>query len=276
MQSLDLYEQKVLSDPEFPMQMFVNRGDKKKRYISPHWHEHVELHYVLKGRTLLQVNQKEIPAEQGNLVIVNSNELHSGYCDGSYMEVLVIIFRMEDFSRELADRDILFESLIEKDEVIDGIMTVINEEIERKEVGYRLICKGELMKLMVRLARKYAVKILTECESDKRKKQLERLNRVLDYIRLNYPRKICNRELAELVYLSEGRFLHLFKESMDMSPIQYINEVRIKKAMNLLKKGEGTVMEIASSVGFTDYNHFSRQFRRYYKCTPSDILKKNK
>ena len=33
------------------------------------------------------------------------------------MEVLVIIFRMEDFSRELADRDILFESLIEKESI---------------------------------------------------------------------------------------------------------------------------------------------------------------
>lgn len=276
MQSLDLYEQKVLADPEFPVQVFVNRGDKKKWYFAPHWHEHVELHYVLEGKTLLHLNQKEIPAGKGSLVIVNSNELHAGYCDGSYMEVLVIIFRMEDFSRELADRDILFESLIEKDEVIEQIMSVINEEFRRKEIGYHLSCRGELLKLIVHLARRYAVRTLTERESDKRKKQLERLNTVLDYIKTNYPRQICNRELAELVYLSEGRFMHLFKESMEMPPLQYINEVRIKKAMNLLKRGEGTVAEIANSVGFTDYNHFARQFRKYYNCAPSEILKKNK
>jgi AraC-like DNA-binding protein len=53
-----------------------------------------------------------------------------------------------------------------------------------------------------------------------------------------------------------------------------MNEIRMKKAMNLLKKKEGTVVEIADSVGFTDYNHFGRQFRRYYGCTPSEILKK--
>lgn len=276
MQSLELYEKKIISDPEFPVSVFINKAETRKRIFSPHWHEHVELHYVMEGKTRICLNQKEILAEKGNLVVANSNELHSGYCDGSHMKVLVIIFEMEAFSRELADRDILFEPLIEKDEKIDGMMTAIYDEYTRKEIGYQLICKGELMKLIVHLAREYAVKTMTERESDKRKKQLERLNRVLKYIQQNYSRPIGNEELARLAYLSEGRFNHLFKESMGISPLQYINEVRIKKAMNLLKKKEGTVAEIAGSVGFTDYNHFGRQFRRYYGCTPSEILKKEK
>lgn len=277
MQSLELYQHKILSDPEFPVQMFIDKTDVKKRYFSLHWHEHVELHYVLQGRTMIILNQKkEILAEKGNLVVVNSNELHTGYCDKPHMEVLVIIFEIAAFSRELADKDILFESLIKKDDVIDGIMSVIYKELALKEIGYRLNCKGELLKLIVYLVRKYAVKILKEGESDRRKKQLERLNTVLKYIQKNYSRSISNGELASLVYLSEGRFNHLFKESMGMPPLQYINDVRIKKAMNLLKKREGTVAEIADSVGFTDYNHFSRQFKRYYGCLPSEILKKGK
>lgn len=276
MQSLELYEKKILSDPEFPVQVFVNIADQKKRIFAPHWHEHVELHYVMEGRTRVCLNQREIFAEKGNLVVANSNDLHEGYCVGDHMEVLVIIFEMESFSRELADKDILFESLIEKDETIDRIMSVIYEEVMRQDIGYRLICKGEVLKLIAYLARNYAVKTLTEQESDKRKKQLERLNMVLKYIQKNYARPIGNEELARLVYLSEGRFNHLFKESMGKSPLQYINEVRIRKAMNLLKKKEGTVAEIAGSVGFTDYNHFGRQFRRYYGCTPSEILRKEK
>lgn len=80
--------------------------------------------------------------------------------------------------------------------------------------------------------------------------------------------------MAGIIHLSEDRFNHLFKESMGMAPLQYINEVRIKKAMNLLKRKDRTVAEIADSVGFTDYNHFGRQFRRYYGFPPSDVLKK--
>lgn len=275
MQSLNyLYEQKVISDPEFPVQMHIDSVSRKTWYFPQHWHEHIELHYVLEGRTLLCLNQRELWVEAGNLVIVNSNEVHAGYCDGTPIRVMVIIFGMEDFSREIAGRNLIFQSLVEKDETINAIMSTICQEYQDQEIGYRLVCKGELMKLIAYLVRRYAVRIVSERESTRRKKQLERLNTVLNYIQANYTRQITNRELADVIHLSEDRFNHLFKESMDMPPLQYINEIRIKKAMNLLKRKEGTVAEIAESVGFTDYNHFGRQFRRYYGCNPSDILKK--
>ena len=47
MQSLELYEQKIISDPEFPVQMHIDDVNRKGRYFSQHWHEHIELHYVL-------------------------------------------------------------------------------------------------------------------------------------------------------------------------------------------------------------------------------------
>ena len=274
MQSLELYEQKIISDSEFPVQMFVNDVGKKVWYFNQHWHEHIELHYVLEGRTTLRLGQREIPAREGNLVVVNSNELHAGYCDGTHMRVLVIIFDMGDFYKELADKNVIFQSLVERDETIDAIMSAIQKEYSEQRIGYRLICKGELLHLIVHLAREYAAEVLTERESDSRKRRLERLNTVLDYIQMNYTKQISNRELADIIHLSEDRFNHLFKESMGMPPLQYMNEVRMKKAMNLLKRKEGTVLEIADSVGFTDYNHFGRQFRRYYGCAPSEILKK--
>ncbi|WP_300771462.1 AraC family transcriptional regulator [uncultured Acetatifactor sp.] len=274
MQSLEYYEQKIISDSEFPVQMFVNDVGKKVWYFNQHWHEHIELHYVLEGRTTLRLGQREIPAGEGNLVVVNSNELHAGYCDGTHMRVLVIIFDMGDFYKELADKNVIFQSLVERDETIDAIMSAIQKEYSEQRIGYRLICKGELLHLIVHLAREYAAEVLTERESDSRKRRLERLNTVLDYIQSNYTKQISNRELADIIHLSEDRFNHLFKESMGMPPLQYMNEVRMKKAMNLLKRKEGTVVEIADSVGFTDYNHFGRQFRRYYGCAPSEILKK--
>ena len=274
MQSLEYYEQKIISDSEFPVQMFVNDVGKKVWYFNQHWHEHIELHYVLEGRTTLRLGQREIPAREGNLVVVNSNELHAGYCDGTHMRVLVIIFDMGDFYKELADKNVIFQSLVERDETIDAIMSAIQKEYSEQRIGYRLICKGELLHLIVHLAREYAAEVLTERESDSRKRRLERHNTVLDYIQSNYTKQISNRELADIIHLSEDRFNHLFKESMGMPPLQYMNEVRMKKAMNLLKRKEGTVVEIADSVGFTDYNHFGRQFRRYYGCAPSEILKK--
>lgn len=270
---LELYEHKILSDKEFPVQLFLNQFHQKGWYFKEHWHEHLELHYVLEGETLFRLNKTDIHARKGDLVIANSNVLHGGYCDGE-IKVLVLIFEMSALSRELADQNIIFHSLVEADANIEEIMTVIYQEYRSKGLGYRLVCKGELLKLIAYLAREYTAQVLTDSESDKRKKRLERLNTVLNFIQNHYTESISNGDMAQVVHLSEDRFNHLFKESMGMAPLQYVNEVRLKKAMNLLKKREGTVAEIAAAVGYTDYNHFGRQFRKMFGCTPSEVLKK--
>ena len=90
--------------------------------------------------------------------------------DGSHMEVLVMIFEMEAFSKELADKNVIFQPLIKKDEVIDDIMSEIYREYSSQRIGYRLVCKGELLRLIAHLVREYTVEFLTERESDRRKK----------------------------------------------------------------------------------------------------------
>ena len=102
-------------------------------------------------------------------------------------------------------------------------------------------------------------------------KKLEQLNIVKQYIGNNYGKLIKNRELADLLCLSEDRFIHLFKECMDISPLQYINNIRLEKAMHLLKSGQYMVKEVAEEVGFDDYNYFGRMFRRKFGVTPTQV-----
>lgn len=271
---LKFYEKKILNDKEFPIQLHINRVHEKRWYFSPHWHEHIELHYVVSGRTKFLLDQQEIPGEKGDLVIANSNVIHAGYCYGSPVEVLVMIFEMEALSEELADKNILFQPWIKKDTEIGRIMHRIYEENEKKDIGYKLACKGGLLQIITYLSRNYVQEMLSNSDSLKRRKKLERLNTVNQYIEQHYTEAISNRELADLLHLSEDRFNHLFKESMGMPPLQYINEIRLKKAMHLLKKGDFyTAAEVADAVGFSDYNNFGRMFRRFYGCTPLEVIK---
>ena len=77
---------------------------------------------------------------------------------------------------------------------------------------------------MAYLVRHYAREMLDQEDSLRRRKKLERLNIVYQYIERNYSGPIGNRELADLIHVSEGRFSHLFKESAGMAPLQYINK----------------------------------------------------
>lgn len=274
--NLELYEKKILKDQEFPIQLMINRCHSRGRYFCAHWHEQIELHYVVKGQTVIKLEQEEVVAKEGDLIVANSNVLHEGHCLGGEMETMVAIFDMEAFSRELADKNIIFRPIISGDSEIGKIMLHIYEEYQKKEIGYRLACKGELLKLVTYLVRNGAMEMLSEEDSLKRRKKLERLNTVYQYIERHYTEPITNFELAELVHLSEGRFCHVFKESAGVAPLQYINEIRLNKAMNLLRKESFTATEAAEAVGFSDYNNFGRMFRRYFGCTPMEARKNSK
>ena len=246
-QQLQFYEQKIISDKEFPIEVFMNRVQDKCQYFHTHWHEHIELHYVVHGETDILLNQTRYTFRQGDLAVINSNVLHAGFCNGTPVEVLVVIFELDELSAQVAEKNILFQPMICADTKIQELMSLIYQEQNERSLGWKLACKGALLQLIAYLVRRYAEQMLTDKESLKRRKNLERLNTVVHYIEENYTDSISNAQLAELIHVSEDRFNHLFRESMGMAPLQYMNEVRLKKAMHLLKSGNYSAAEVADA-----------------------------
>lgn len=95
-----------------------------------------------------------------------------------------------------------------------------------------------------------------------------KLRQILDYIQVNLDRDLSLTELAELAQLSSHHFGKLFKQSMGVSPYQYVLKCRIEKAKDLLANRKLSVVEIGQLVGFYDQSHFSNVFRRYTNLTP--------
>lgn len=78
-------------------------------------------------------------------------------------------------------------------------------------------------------------------------------------------------ELARSVGLSASRLSHLFKENTGESIVEALNRMRIKQAALLLAHTNRNANEAAHDVGFQNYNHFTRQFRKYIGVTPSEF-----
>lgn len=268
---LEFYEKKVLSDRELPIQMFYNEATTPKRHCNLHWHEHLEMHYVYSGSGLMVVNQKEYLVEPGDLAVFNSNELHMCSSISVPHKSFVLIFDPADLSRELAEKHMLFQPLIRRDRQIMQLMDAIAEEEKARNTGYKQMVRALVLQLLVYISRNYVNQMLPEKDSIRRDRDLERLNAVLVYMEQHYAEPISVHQLAELVHLSEDRFGHLFREGVGMAPLQYIHDTRLKKAMSLLQTSKFSVTEVAEAVGFTDYNHFGRLFRRKYGCTPNSV-----
>lgn len=271
MQLNELYEDRVILDEELPMQISMDIRKEPKELFSSHWHEDIEMHYIVEGEADLYLNQTCYHVKPGDLLIANGNELHSGICTLAPYVGEVIIFDVANLSSELAMEHYIFKHLVSGDGEIRAMYERIFLEKKQGKPGYKQMCRAIALELLVYLCRNHVERVLQERESLKRRKDLERLNVVLCYIEDHYSEQISNTQLADMVFLSEDRFGHLFREGVGKPPLQYINEMRLKKALVLLKSGEYTVTEVSEAVGFRDYNHFGRLFRKYYGHTPHAV-----
>lgn len=100
-----------------------------------------------------------------------------------------------------------------------------------------------------------------------------RLLLVLELINEDIRRQLMIRELAPIVNLSPGRLAHLFKTEVGISPQRYMNNVRLKKARELLESGVLSVKQISAQIGFPNVSSFCRSFRSRYGTTPKEYRK---
>ena len=99
------------------------------------------------------------------------------------------------------------------------------------------------------------------------------LQKIIEYVNANLSQDLKLAELAKVINVSPPYFGRLFKQSMDISPHQYVLQCRIKKAKTLLAQGKLPVKQIVQTIGFYDQSHFSRVFRKYVGVTPKQYQK---
>lgn len=104
--------------------------------------------------------------------------------------------------------------------------------------------------------------------------QRELLPSVLEYIEHNYTQPLTTHELAHITHLSESYFRTVFKKYVGMSPIAFINKLRIDHAHFLITHKGYSVTQAAETVGISDSNYFSRLYKKILGHSPTEHNKK--
>ncbi len=81
-------------------------------------------------------------------------------------------------------------------------------------------------------------------------------------------------QFASEMYVSRSQLYSKMKAITNLSANEYINTYRLKKSIEMLSQGELQISEVAYAVGFNDPKYFSRIFKKYYKQSPSDLIKR--
>jgi AraC-like DNA-binding protein len=250
-----------------------------------HWHEQLQFFYFTNGTAIIRCNSKEIAVSANDLVIINSKELH--YIENTSNNLVVYVIKIDlsfiysnkfdsiqaQFLAPLSQNLILFENLVRDDEKILRCVNRIIHEYFVKEIGFELAIKSQVYDLIVLLLRAYTRKTYDEKEIESQLEILQRFKNVISYIENNFTEKINLDKLSRMAGFSEGHFCRLFKQITGMTAIDYINNMRINKAAELIKGSDLNITEVAIQCGFSDSNYFSRIFKKHKKISPMKMKK---
>lgn len=100
------------------------------------------------------------------------------------------------------------------------------------------------------------------------------ISKTISFINSNFEKKITLDELANISGYSKSRFINVFSKTTGITPIKFINKIRLSCAAELLASDNQSISETAFACGFDDSLYFSRAFKNAYGISPSEFKKR--
>lgn len=155
-------------------------------------------------------------------------------------------------------------------------ISIKNLEVQDKDLShdisslYKLIDNATQVKELQDLLEDVAMSVVHRINRYNKKNINQILQKAMDYICENYTMSITLNELAEHTYVSTYYLSRMFKKELGKNFVEYLNEVRIDKAKELLKDNKYKTYEVAELVGIQDPHYFSKIFKKYVNMTPTE------
>lgn len=207
----------------------------------------------------------------GNVCITPFQHLHAVRWQDE-MEVLSLTLEPEFVAQALQesvnpDRVELMMHRGQKDPLIREILFALRAELEAGFPSGRLYGEAMGIALAVHLLKQYSTLKSSPKDYEDGLSQ-HKLSQVLEYIQIYLDQDIKLEDLSECVGMSQYYFSRLFKQSMGVSPYQFVLQQRIERAKQLLQQKDLAIAEIALLSGFKNQSHLTTLFRKFTGVTP--------
>jgi len=278
----ELREPMDMPNPQFPIKIGLSKVKQEGLGLfHHHWHEHLEFLYFTSGEAIIECNSVPYKVKSGDLIVINSNELHYGTSLSSNLSYYVLIADVSilhsqaidaaesKFITPLIQNRLLIKNHIRDSKEAESCILTINNELQSKQFGYELAVKSELYRLLAFLLRGHTANAIIVNQHHRRLENVERFAPVFTYIEEHFQEDISVEQLSALAGLSRSHFSRLFKELSGQTILQYITAKRLQQAYHLLRHSSLSVSEVAEATGFNDIYYFSRIFKKHKKIAPS-------
>lgn len=144
---------------------------------------------------------------------------------------------------------------------------------EHRHEHYKLTCSACFLQIMIAMAQYFSAKTLAITNENFSRSQQLLLDSLMQYLHENYMKKLTSADLEKHFQMNYDYLNRLFKKKNGAPIFNYLNTIRIDKAVDMLICSDTKACEIAEAVGFCDEYYFSKIFKKHMGVSPKNYLK---
>lgn len=259
-----------------PNMLFCVKGIRQSKECS-HKHNHMEVAYIMSGKSIFNINGISYDVEEGDIVLINPEQYHYGVPMSIEKPSLEFFVGFSNFKIKnmientlfLNEYPIIKTTPSSRKKFLDLINDIM-EENKLNQTGKDFMLQSYLTQFILLSIREKQQENTTVSENKKSTISKE----IQTYFHEHFSEKISLEQIAKNLYLSPFYISKVFKEEIGETPINYLIKIRLENAKDLLlKKQDLSIKEISSIVGYDDAYHFSKSFKKYYGLSPAEYKK---
>ncbi len=248
-------------------------------------HGYFEVLYLCSGTAECRIQDRLLPINEGDLVVIGSTLYHRIECHSSAPATIAALFFEPDLIRcdgssDSAEyltpfllQDSEFPHIVPAEtgiprQVLD-MMLRIRTELPASSTRARLAVRTYLKMLLLLLVNQYAPYAGTVEIFQRQQRALDRLRPLFRYLGENCEDAIQVQKAARICAMSESHFMSFFKQVTGSSFMKYLNHYRVARAQSLLTSSDESLASISQKVGFCDQSYFGIVFRKIVGTTPA-------
>ena len=250
----------------------------ERKYRDIHLHTDIELICADSGSLACSIHDEEVLLQENEALLINPLFHHKLRAlepsSVTYIQIDITKYSIQDFSRVsdnfntfISHRFLKSYCRISQDSELYRLFMQMKQEAIRQQNGFQLYLKGYIYQTAAYINRHFiSPQVIPE-------KQLSDIIPVVAYIESNCLSRIYLDGIAQATGIEKYRLCKRFKQATGRTIVDYVNFIRLQKALELLAEGNGNISETAFSSGFSSVQYFNRLFKKYYACTPSQYIK---
>ncbi|MCM1124065.1 MAG: AraC family transcriptional regulator [Eubacterium sp.] len=244
-----------------------------------HFHNYMEIGFCYDGDGEIVLNEESVPYKADMFTIIpknyphNTNSTDFGLSRWEYLFIDAEVFLREMYKDNQMFADALIQIINSRAWTVDAakypetaaLIHNIMEEMRYKKDFYVESVHGLILSLLMNIAR------MNHKGSGKVKKQsigVSQMTVALHHIGKHYAEDLTIGDLAVVSHMSETHFRRVFQKTMNMTPSDYLNLVRIQMACEYMRKHTDSMELVAERCGFQSVSTFNRNFKKILGITP--------